>query len=343
MKTTKSKTAKMHWLMTALLLTVTLFAAAQNPYPPYDFKQANADGDNNVESYKDANYPQWTYWSISPATNTCYPQTFSLYSDTVIQGVSYRLSDFSLNTISGQQENLLVCENNTGFYYFDPYTQTSRVLYDYSVSAGDQYVVYPILGDTNHLVQVVVDSVGAEWIGNQNLKTFYIHTVSINHQAPDYSWNFNFLDYTGQGYAKIIEHIGSTCFFLPQKSYEIQYDDIFYTSLCAFDDETFYYQPIDGVNCDEPGDCLTSGILQHDALSIEFYPNPTDGTVSVESTGGVLIEIIMVYDSFGRIVATYEINDLLGTFDMHSLHGGLYLLRAQMSDGTVQSGKVMKL
>ncbi|MBR6333468.1 MAG: hypothetical protein IKR77_03620 [Bacteroidales bacterium] len=45
MKTTDYKTGKTGLLLTALLLTVTFFAAAQNPYPPYDFKQANADGD----------------------------------------------------------------------------------------------------------------------------------------------------------------------------------------------------------------------------------------------------------------------------------------------------------
>ena len=104
-------------------------------------------------------------------------------------------------------------------------------------------------------------------------------------------------------------------------------------------------KPVDLAN--QPSDPMRDmeGVTLHNIENsgLSLYPNPTDGTVTVESTGGVLIEIIMVYDSFGRIVATYEINDLLGTFDMHSLHGGLYLLRAQMSDGTVQSGKVMKL
>ncbi|MBO4489395.1 MAG: T9SS type A sorting domain-containing protein, partial [Bacteroidales bacterium] len=72
------------------------------------------------------------------------------------------------------------------------------------------------------------------------------------------------------------------------------------------------------------------------------YPNPTDGTVTVEAIGDVLMEKILVYDSFGRIVFTKEINDYLCTLDLRHLDGGLYFIQALKADGDMTSAKVMK-
>ncbi len=68
------------------------------------------------------------------------------------------------------------------------------MLYDYSAEEGGQYTVYPIMGDSNHHILVTVDSIGYESVDNRILKSFYIHTNSLNSQEPDYIWSFDALN-----------------------------------------------------------------------------------------------------------------------------------------------------
>ncbi len=72
------------------------------------------------------------------------------------------------------------------------------------------------------------------------------------------------------------------------------------------------------------------------------WPNPTDATVTVETSGDALIKKIMVYDSFGRMVLVKEINDNLCTLDLHHLDGGLYFIQAIKADGDRSTAKVIK-
>ncbi|MBR6333549.1 MAG: hypothetical protein IKR77_04030, partial [Bacteroidales bacterium] len=198
---------------------------------------------------------QWTYWPEHTNVGIpCYSQPFSLLEDTLIGTLSYNKSDFAIRTASGQNANILILDDSTGMYYYDTIFQIPRMLYDYSAEEGGQFTVYPIMGDTNHQILVTVDSIGYETLDNQILKSFYIHTYSFSSQEPDYIWSFDVLNMEFK--AKYIEHIGSTCFLLPQKVSPIHYSDVFYRSLCSFDCESVHYQPIDSIDCNEPYDFI---------------------------------------------------------------------------------------
>ena len=86
-------------------------------------------------------------------------------------------------------------------------------------------------------------------------------------------------------------------------------------------------------------DGTTGGLL--------VYPNPTDGTVTVEATGDSPIRNVTVLDMSGRVLAgvthtPHSENSYICTLDLRHLDSGLYLIRALTADGKTVSGKVVK-
>ena len=86
-------------------------------------------------------------------------------------------------------------------------------------------------------------------------------------------------------------------------------------------------------------DGTTGGLL--------VYPNPTDGTVTVEATGDSPIWNVTVLDMSGRVLAgvthtPHSENSYICTLDLRHLDSGLYLIRALTADGKTVSGKVVK-
>ena len=110
---------------------------------------------------------------------------------------------------------------------------------------------------------------------------------------------------------------GVLCFF-----FDICYDDVW--------------------DADVEGGTRRGASLPDEPAGLIVYPNPTDGTVTVESTGDELIGRIIVNDSFGRVVLAKEINDYLCTLDLHHLDGGMYFIQATKADGGRSTAKVIK-
>ena len=86
-------------------------------------------------------------------------------------------------------------------------------------------------------------------------------------------------------------------------------------------------------------DGTTGGLL--------VYPNPTDGTVTVEATGDSPIRNVTVLDMSGRVLAgvthtPHSENSYICTLDLRHLDSGLYLIRALTAEGKAVSGKVVR-
>ncbi len=86
-------------------------------------------------------------------------------------------------------------------------------------------------------------------------------------------------------------------------------------------------------------DGTTGGLL--------VYPNPTDGTVTVEATGDSPIRNVTVLDMSGHVVdgvthTPHSENSYICTLDLRHLDSGLYLIRALTADGKTVSGKVVR-
>ena len=269
--------------------------------------------------------PQWTYWQIALMTPAYYPTTFSLTSDTLIQNTTYYLSDFTLQNKEGFTERVLLHEDSTGMYYYDPDLQTIRLLYPYLMNAGYQYNIYPILGDTTHLIRVTIDSVGMENIDGQDLKVFFISTITTNYNEPMYDWSFDIRN--ANHHAKVIEHIGSTGFFMPQEN---AWNDILFHSLCSYEDNTTYYKAVDSISCDEP---YIYNIPRREPSPVNVHPNPVSDNLTVTSDSP--IQSVTVYDHTGRVVYSRQSSDNMLTINMASWSSNLYLLRVETKDGVV--------
>ena len=283
---------------------------------------------------------QWTYWPEHTNVGIpCYSQPFSLLEDTLIGTLSYNKSDFAIRTASGQNANILILDDSTGMYYYDTIFQIPRMLYDYSAEEGGQFTVYPIMGDTNHQILVTVDSIGYETLDNQILKSFYIHTYSFSSQEPDYIWSFDVLNMEFK--AKYIEHIGSTCFLLPQKVSPIHYSDVFYRSLCSFDCESVHYQPIDSIDCNEPYDFIIYDVPQHEQPLVQLHPNPAANSITI--SGGTAITRVAAYNAQGQLMTVVPVTHQV-TYSMNVTNWpkGLYFIHVETESGTATL-KMVKL
>jgi hypothetical protein len=77
------------------------------------------------------------------------------------------------------------------------------------------------------------------------------------------------------------------------------------------------------------------------------YPNPTDGTVTVEATGESPIRNVTVLDMSGRVLdgvthTPHSENSFICTLNLRHLDSGIYLIRARTADGKTVSGKVVR-
>ena len=286
-----------------------------------------------VYSAKGTDVPQWTYWELALTEPVLYPKTFSLMEDTVLQGQSFRKSDFLMNDPGYHARNVMLKEDSTGMYYWDDILQETRVLYDYTAGEGDIYTVFPFMGDTLYQMKVTVDSVRVDQIDNQLLRVYYVTTASVSYQQPQLNWTF---DINGNQHARIVEHIGATGFLLPM---ETALNDHFYSALCEYSDENIYYHPNDTVSCDEP---YVYGLSQHDGSGIRVYPNPAHSSITV--TCDRPMHGMVAYNRLGQPV--YANANLHGrtefTLDVSSWPAGLYLLQLTFPNGEQATRKVVK-
>ena len=286
-----------------------------------------------VYSAKGTDVPQWTYWELALTEPVLYPKTFSLMEDTVLQGQSFRKSDFLMTDPGYHARNVMLKEDSTGMYYWDDILQETRVLYDYTAGEGDIYTVFPFMGDTLYQMKVTVDSVRVDQIDNQLLRVYYVTTASVSYQQPQLNWTF---DINGNQHARIVEHIGATGFLLPM---ETALNDHFYSALCEYSDENIYYHPNDTVSCDEP---YVYGLSQHDGSGIRVYPNPAHSSITV--TCDRPMHGMVAYNRLGQPV--YANANLHGrtefTLDVSSWPAGLYLLQLTFPNGEQAIRKVVK-
>ena len=285
--------------------------------------------------------PQWTYWIIDPMAPVYVPVTYSLLGDTVVDGFSYRISNFHVPSSDRAERPLLVQEDSSGMYYYDHVFHERKLLYPYLAEPGFQYTIYPIFGDTNHLMIVHVDSVAYEDIDNQNVKVLYVSTHDTNYQEPYLHWSFDMSG--GMNHAKIIEHIGSTGYFLPV---ETAYNGFFLVkSLCSYESEDLNYQLVDSVNCNEP---YHYSVPQHSASEIRVYPNPAGDLLHIELTNGVGIASVALYDLQGRVVTGAGAHagtpqpGTTTTVNLRNVPAGVYLLRVRDAEGKEYYSKIVK-
>ena len=82
------------------------------------------------------------------------------------------------------------------------------------------------------------------------------------------------------------------------------------------------------------GDPGSVGLQENKANELRLYPNPTNGTLTIEGAEGMA----SVYDMYGRLVVTTSSN----TLDISNAADGIYFVRVLNEQGKVFAGKVVK-
>ncbi|MEW5676668.1 M12 family metallo-peptidase [Flavobacterium enshiense] len=80
--------------------------------------------------------------------------------------------------------------------------------------------------------------------------------------------------------------------------------------------------------------CLpTLGVDEHSYIDYSYYPNPTNGVVTIKS--GNNIEEVMVYNVEGRLLYTNKVNDLNANVDLSSFATGTYFFKMKVENQVV--------
>ena len=85
-----------------------------------------------------------------------------------------------------------------------------------------------------------------------------------------------------------------------------------------------------------------TGVEERDPETIALYPNPVGEVLSVESSSDN-ISRVELYDVFGKLVLSLCAEASSTNINVAGLHAGVYLVRITLRNGSVQTGKVMKL
>jgi PKD repeat protein len=94
-------------------------------------------------------------------------------------------------------------------------------------------------------------------------------------------------------------------------------------------------------------DTLTISITNQDELDenngIFIFPNPSNGSFLIDFLVPQHIEIVNVYDSRGRLVKQYLVNNEIRVLDidLRDCHSGVYYVRSQTEEGKTQIGRLV--
>ena len=81
------------------------------------------------------------------------------------------------------------------------------------------------------------------------------------------------------------------------------------------------------------------GINEHE-INVSVYPNPTTGQFRIQNSE-FRIQSVEVYDVFGKLISSTEVNDNDVTIDVSNYNNGVYFTRIRTENGTVTK-KVVK-
>jgi hypothetical protein len=70
---------------------------------------------------------------------------------------------------------------------------------------------------------------------------------------------------------------------------------------------------------------------EHHAASLQLYPNPTNGCITIEQEG---MQKVMVYNTLGQALLNKEANSDVLQLDLSGFENGLYWIKVMTQNGT---------
>ncbi len=263
-------------------------------------------------------------WNI---TRMSWQSTFNSHSlkiegDTMINNNLYKkvfLSNDSLNINWEQTNDYLREDDMKRIYWTGGFDEV--LLYDFSLSEGDTFLVVPYLPDTCKIVVTEVDSVE---IDNGEMRR-RLKVTAIGVSFPE-----EVIWIEGIGSMRgLINHFYAYC--------AVDHPD---QLLCHYDNGELTYQH-------NPSGCfLVSSVKEIEKQNgIKIYPNPIGEVFTIEVIKeSPKVESIFIYSLTGKLVEERKLNDKsLETVDISKYQSGMYFLLLQLKTGSFLSKRIIKL
>ncbi len=258
---------------------------------------------------------EWIYMRPSPSGPEVEAVPFYVKGDTVINEKKCVMTNISTYFLGGK--GLCFYEENDSVFYYNETTESFQILYDFSLQAGDSYVICPSDRFINDSLFVFIDSVTSVWVNGVSLRVQYVHTQSVSHTERPNFWQIGDMNK-----AVIYETIGSLNFFIPQ---EDGWNDDFFSHLCQYSGNSIYYKQNPDENCD-----TKSRITEADNIGcLHICPNPASKYVDVsisEETSGKENEWTVV-DVLGHVVYRNATAASEVRIPLDGMSKGLYVVR----------------
>lgn len=262
---------------------------------------------------------RWYYSQRSFSPNVGV-HVMEVIGDTIINGRDCRVLE---NAESCSVRAPFVYLEDRRIYYYNEYTESFHVLYDFNLKAGDTLKVFikeeATWPDTFY---ARIDSVGSVLINNDTIQVQYISNLFELNEGLK----------IGQ---EIYENIGSNFFFVPVYGF----CDIPASPLrCYEDPNRGLYQFITEFTCDHVP------IEEKEKASlIKLNPNPTYGEVNISSSEQVISEI-EVFDLNGRVSSRIgALHHLNYTLQSADLPKGIYFVRILFTDSRTAVHKFIRM
>ena len=243
---------------------------------------------------------EW-YYEIQNDNGSITYQHLKQEGDTVINHKDVKII-VRTNTLYDKHQEITheyVYEENNVVYWWDKENENFTVLYDQNAEVGDEWQITN--GSSSIIVRV--DEVSEyEYEG----RTFKMMHISDENDV-----------FTGN----IVCGIGHLSSFFPEKIMRKSCPFVVESLRCYWvNDDLFFHQG--DTDCDE---ILTveENVSAQDSESIALYPNPTNGTLYIESQGDA--SIFSISNMLGQTVMTGNIADSQ-TIDVSGLDDGMYFI-----------------
>ncbi|KGO87217.1 hypothetical protein Q765_05990 [Flavobacterium rivuli WB 3.3-2 = DSM 21788] len=238
-----------------------------------------------------------------------FGQILSLADDFVVPAnTTFTLTDFTLHTmLLGRMNNATIKIRSSQF------STPSTVLYTFT-NKGPEYTQYdgtiPVPGSDAYTVAVQTNFSFDDEPIELSAGTYFIEVIPTPNYSDYMVWETTTLPGIG-GYG--------------------------FTS--GTDGNTWNVQTGKNFVFDVKGFCRSSlGTDAPKAVNLTYYPNPVKDVLQI--TSQKLVTGVAIHNIQGREINGYSLNN--NTVNMQSLASGLYIVKAQLEDGTTEVFKVLK-
>lgn len=263
--------------------------------------------------------PSCGYYKVTAVSDTMfYDQTYSVLEFTDLDSTNPVAASIAYVTSVGDS-----------VFTYNPTTEVSNLLYDFSRVTGDTIVVNdpasgntfsPVTGIAVSDFRVVVDSTNTIIVDGIPLR--------VQYTSPADTSEYQFL-------FRIIERIGNVQFLFGTSS--VMPLAGYYGTLACYSEPSFHFgQPIETCG-------LISAIEEQGQIeTVTVYPNPTTDFVRFSTSTDTQIDRVEIFDVQGVRVLNLPKLPADGIIELRDLKNGLYIMYVHLPN-SIFTTKIMKL